>query len=554
MKIVIVGGVAGGAGAAARARRLDEDAEIVMFERGEFISFANCGLPYHVGEVIEDRSDLLLMTPETFRARTAVDVRVLHEVTDIERDRKMLTVRNLRTGEREQEGYDKLILATGSSPIRPPIPGADDPDVLQLWTIPDMDRIKSRVDEGARRAIVVGGGFIGLEIAENLRERDVEVELVEMLPQVLPTVDPEMAQPLAEQLTEHGVNLRLGRKVQEIHRPSTFEHTSKELVVVLDDGTELSTDFVVMCIGVRPNSELASEAGLSVGKRGAIQVDQQLRTDDPDIYAVGDVIEVTDLVEGGATQIPLAGPANRQARIVAANVLGGEERYEGSLGTSVVQVFERAAGSVGATEKALRQAGRPFAKTYLHPFSNAAYYPGGAPLSIKLLFEPESGRILGAQCVGSKGVDKRVDVIATVMKTSGTVHDLADLELAYAPPYGSAKDPVNYAGMIAENICSGRSNAVSCEQIPENAVLLDVRQQDERDAGHIPKSLFIPLGQLRDRLDELPRDKTIIVYCKVGLRGYLGERILKENGFDSANLSGGWITHQMMRRADLIAE
>lgn len=554
MKIVLVGGVAGGAGAAARARRLDEDADIVMFERGEFISFANCGLPYHVGNVIEDRSDLLLMTPETFRARTAVDVRVLHEVTAIDRANKTVSVRNLRTGEREQEGYDKLILATGSSPVRPPIPGADDPDVLQLWTIPDMDRIKSRVDAGAKRAVVVGGGFIGLEIAENLRERGVEVDLIEMLPQVLPTLDREMAQPLADELEAHGVSLRLGQRVQEIHRPSTFEETSSELRVVLDDGTELTTDFVVMSIGVRPNSELASEAGLAVGERGAIRVNDHLCTEDPDIYAVGDVIEVRDLVGGGAAQIPLAGPANRQARIAAENALGGDRTYSGTLGTSVVQVFDRTAASVGATEKRLVESKASYEKIYLHPFSNAAYYPGGAPIALKVLFEADTGCLLGAQAIGGRGVDKRIDVIATVMKMNGTVHDLADLELSYAPPYGSAKDPVNYAGMVAENILDGKSKAVSCEAIPGNAALLDVRQQAERDAGYIPGSDFIPLGQLRSRIDELPRNKTIVVYCKVGLRGYLGERILKEHGFDAANLSGGWITYQMMRDAGMLTD
>lgn len=542
MRVLIVGGVAAGASAAAKARRLHEDAEIVMFERGEFISFANCGLPYHVGNVIPERSDLLVMTPEKFRGRTNVDVRPLSEVTAINREAKTLSVRNLRTGERYEEAYDKLILATGSSPIRPPIPGADDPDVLQLWTIPDMDRIKSRVDEGAKRAVVVGAGFIGLEIAENLSERGVEVDLVEMLPQVLPTLDLEMAKPLVDEMEKHGIRVRLGTRVTAIHRPSSFEETSGELNVELEENEELTADFVVMSIGVRPNSELAEEAGLEVGERKGIKVNAYLQTNDENIYAVGDVIETRDLVTGRPAQIPLAGPANRQGRDAAVNVFGGEARYDGSLGTSVVKVFDLTAGSAGVTEKRLKEWGVDYEKVYLHPASNAGYYPGGAPMALKLLFCPDSERVLGLQGIGCVGVDKRVDVVAGAMKLGATVRDLADLELGYAPPYGAAKDAVNFAGMLAENVLEGETEVISCDEIPENAVLLDVREPAEREMGYIPDSLFIPLGQLRDRIEELPVDRKIIVYCKVGIRGYIGERILAQSGFDAANLTGGWLS------------
>ena len=546
MKLLITGGVAGGASAAARARRLDEEAEIVMFERGEFVSFANCGLPYHVGEVIPQRSSLLVMTPEKFRTRTDIDVRVLQEVTAVNRDRKTVSVRNLRTGAQYEEAYDKLILATGSSPVRPPIPGADDPDVLQLWTIPDMDRIKSRVDEGATRAVVVGGGFIGLEIAENLRHRGLKVDLVEMLPQVMPALDLEMAQPLEAELKEAGIGLHVGRKVTAIGREGTFTETSPELHVDLDSGETLKTDFVVMSIGVRPNSELAADAGLLCGKRGGIRVDEHLATSDSDIYAVGDVVEIKDEVSGQPTQVPLAGPANRQGRIAADNAFGRASAFKGALGTSVVKVFNVTAGSVGHSEKRLRDAGETYRKVYLHPASHASYYPGGGTLHIKVLFA-DDGRILGAQVVGPDGVDKRVDVFATAMHAGLTVYDLQDLELAYAPPYGSAKDPVNFAGMIAANALKGDSTPVHWDNLPGNGLLLDVREPEERELGCIPDSAFIPLGQLRERMDELPKEKPIVVYCKVGLRGYLGERILRSQGFTACNLSGGWVTWKMAR-------
>ena len=396
MKLVIVGGVAGGASAAARARRLSEEAEIVMFERGEFISFANCGLPYHVSNVIPERSSLLVMTPPKFKARTNIDVRILHEVTRINRDRKTVTVRNLHTGETFEESYDKLILATGSSPVRPPIPGADDPDVMTLWTIPDMDRIRSRIDAGAKQAVVIGGGFIGLEVAENLRERGLDVSLVEMLPQVLPPLDPEMTQPLTEMLQNHGIDVRLRQKVTRIRRPETDTTVSPQLQIDLDNDDCLTADLVVLSIGVRPNSELAQEADLDLGERRGIKVNEKLQTSDPDIYAVGDVDEVNDLVRHRPTQIPLAGPANRQARIAADVIFGRDSRYPGTLGTSVVKVFDLTAANTGANEKTLQQDGTEYQKIYIHPENHAGYYPGATTLSLKLLFAPD-GAILGAQ-------------------------------------------------------------------------------------------------------------------------------------------------------------
>jgi NADPH-dependent 2,4-dienoyl-CoA reductase/sulfur reductase-like enzyme/rhodanese-related sulfurtransferase len=544
MKILIVGGVAGGASAAARARRLSETATIIMFERGEHISFANCGLPYHIGKVIEDRNSLLLMTPEKFRARTNIDVRTLQEVTAIDRDRKVVTVHNLNSGETYEESYDTLILSTGSSPIRPTIPGADDPDVFPLWTIPDMDRIISRVQDGARRAVVVGAGFIGLEVAENLRERGLEVQVVELMPQVLPTLDKEMAQPLAAELTRHGIGLHLGRRVVELQRPTAEEVNGKAIHVKLDNGDELQADFVVLSIGVRPNSELAAAADLELAPRKGILVNAKMQTSDPSIYAVGDVVASRDLVYGDVAQIPLAGPANRQGRIAAETLFGRKTSYRGTLGTAVVKVFNQTAASSGWTERRLKEVAKAYHKIYLHPASNATYYPGAEMFTLKLLFDAE-GRILGVQAVGGKGVDKRVDVIATAMRGGMTVYDLEELELAYAPPFGSAKDPVNFAGMVAANVLHGDTAVVHCDAIPKDAVLLDVREPAEIEAGALPGAVKIPLGKLRERLGELPTDRLIVSYCRVGLRGYLAERILKENGIKAANLSGGWLTWKL---------
>jgi NADPH-dependent 2,4-dienoyl-CoA reductase/sulfur reductase-like enzyme/rhodanese-related sulfurtransferase len=543
MKLIIVGGVAGGASAAARMRRLDEKAEIVLFERGDYVSFANCGLPYHMGGVIVEREKLLVMPPERFRGRLAVDLRLRHEVVAINRAEHTVRVLNLATGEETKEAYDKLLLATGSSPVRPPLPGVDDPDVLTLWTMGDMDAIKARAEGDVKRAVVVGGGFIGLEAVENLRHRGVAVTLVELLPHVLPTLDAEMAGFLNRELAQAGgVTVRLGAAVERFERDE-----KNQLRVHIKGGEAIEADLVVLSVGVRPNSLLARDAGLAVGERGGIVTDGTMRTSDPDIYAVGDAVQVTDPVLGVPTQIPLAGPANRQGRL-AADALAGlpVAPYRGTWGTAIVKVFGLTAASVGASEKALRRAGVAYEKIYLHPFSHATYYPGAQPMHLKLLFARE-GRILGAQIVGGEGVDKRIDVLATAMQAGLTVSDLERLELAYAPPFSSAKDPVNFAGYVAGNVLAGKTRHVFADALPPDAVLLDVRDAAEVESGVIPGAVAIPLGQLRKRLGELPRDRKIVAYCAVGLRGYLAEQILRPNGFDVYNLSGGMASWRASR-------
>jgi len=547
MKLIVVGGVAGGASAVARMRRLDEAAEIVLFERGEDVSFANCGLPYHMGGVIADRDQLLVMPAERFRTRMAVDVRLRHEVVAIDRAAHTVRAVNLTTGETVAETYDKLLLATGSSPVRPPLPGIDDPSVLTLWTLKDMDAIKARAEGAVKRAVVVGGGFIGLEAAENLRHRGVEVTLVELLPHVLPTLDPEMATWLHRELEQNGVSLRLGAAVEQFSRGA-----DGRLRAHLRGGDALEADLVVVSVGVRPNSALARDAGLSIGERGGIVVDGAMRTSDPDIYAVGDAVQVTDPVLGVPTQVPLAGPANRQGRLAADAIAGlPVPPYRGTWGTSIVKVFGLTAAGVGASEKALVRAGKPFEKIYLHPFSHATYYPGAEMMHLKVLFSPE-GRLLGAQIVGGEGVDKRIDVLATAMQAGLTVDALQRLELAYAPPFGSAKDPVNFAGYVAGNVLSGAVRQVFADALPADAYLLDVREPSETEKGMIPGATAVPLGQLRKRLGELPRDRAIAAYCAVGLRGYLAARILRQNGFEAFNLAGGittWRAFQAVKKS-----
>jgi NADPH-dependent 2,4-dienoyl-CoA reductase/sulfur reductase-like enzyme/peroxiredoxin family protein/rhodanese-related sulfurtransferase/TusA-related sulfurtransferase len=541
MKIIIVGGVAGGASAAARAARLDSKAEIILFERGQYISFANCGLPYHVGNVIQQRDSLLVMTPEALKARSGIDARIRQEVIALDPAAKSVRVRKLDDGTEYAETYDKLILATGSSPAVPPVPGADDPDVLPLWTIPDMDKVKSRIDKGIKHAVVAGGGFIGLEVAENLVERGVETVMVQRPPQVMPALDPEMASMLTEMLEKHGVKVYLNNALTAIRR------TADGLAVTLKDGSEIRTQMVVMGLGVHPNSELGRDAGLELNERGGIKVNSSLRTSNPDIYAVGDVIEVNDPVLDKPVMIPLAGPASRQGRIAANNIFGAGETYKGSLGANICKVFELAAASVGVNEKRLIKENIPFLKTYIIPSSHASYYPGAAPLFIKLLFE-QSGRILGAQAVGADGVDKRIDVLATAMRGNLKVQDLEELELAYAPPYSSAKDPVNFAGFVANNIIKGDSRVVAPDAIPQSAFVLDVRENDEFVSGAIPGAVNIPLGELRDNFDKLPKDRLIVTQCRVGLRGYLAERLLRDNGFDVKNLSGGYLGWKLFQK------
>ena len=541
MKIIIVGGVAGGASAAARAARLDSKAEIILFERGQYISFANCGLPYHVGNVIQQRDSLLVMTPEALKIRSGIDARIRQEVIALDPVAKSVKVRKVDDGTEYTETYDKLILATGSRPAVPPVPGADDPDVLPLWTIPDMDKVKSRIDKGVKHAVVAGGGFIGLEVAENLVERGVETVLVQRPPQVMPTLDPEMASMLTDTMERHGVKVYLNNALTAIQR------TAGGLTVTLKDGSEIRTQMVVMGLGVHPNSELARDAGLALNERGGIIVNSSLQTSNPDIYAVGDVIEVNDPVLNTPVMIPLAGPANRQGRIAANNIFGAGETYKGSLGTNICKVFELTAASVGVNEKRLIKANVPFLKTYIIPSSHASYYPGAAPIFIKLLFE-QSGRILGAQAVGTDGVDKRIDVLATAMRGNLKVQQLEELELAYAPPYSSAKDPVNFAGFVANNIIKGDSRVVSPDAIPPGALVLDVRENDEFAVGAIPDAMNIPLGELRDNFDKLPKDRLIVTQCRVGIRGYLAERLLRDNGFDVKNLSGGYLAWKLFQK------
>ncbi len=545
MKTIIIGGVAAGASAAARLRRLDEEMEIVLLERGEFISYANCVLPYFLGGVVPQRSSLLAMTPERMRARYRIDVRTRREAVAIDRKAKTVEIRNLEDGSSSVESYDKLLIATGSSPVRIPIPGDDDPAVGRFWTIPDMDRFSGLIASGAKRALVVGAGFIGLEVAENLRRAGLAVTVVELAPQVLATLDAEMAAPLAEELAVSGIRLELGRKVVAFRRDGA-------LFARLDDGRELETDLAVMSVGVKPDSELARDAGLELGLRGHIVVDAGMRTADPDIYAAGDVVEVAEPILGGRTAIPLAGPAARQGRIAADNIAGGGSTYPGSRGTAVVKVGKLTAGSVGMTERKLLQQKTVFRKIYLHPGSNVSSYPGGALMHIKLLFD-ESGKILGAQLVGAKGVDKRLDVIASAMQAELPVGRLAELELGYAPPYGSAKDPVNYAGMIASNVLSGLSHIVHADGIPSDAQLVDVREPAEVELGAIPGAVNLPLDELRGRAGELDSTRPVVAYCRVGMRGYVAERILRAKGFDVYNLSGGYLAWKLFHPAPLPA-
>ena len=543
MKIVIVGGVAGGASAAARARRLDEKADIVIYERGEYVSFANCGLPYHLGKVIPERESLLLLTPETFRSRTGVAVKNLHEVIEIDRKAKKVKVKDIAGGETFEDSYDKLILSPGSSPVRPPIPGADDPDVMVLWTMHDMDRINASVEAGAKSAVVIGGGFIGVEVAENLQHRGLQTSLVEMLPHIMPQMDEEMAQPLHDEMRDHGIKLYLNNGVSKVTRTRTVtdEHALKGFKVELQDATEITADIVIMAIGVRPNNELAKSAGLEVGETGGIKVNEYLQTSDSDIYAVGDAIEITNLVNEQPARIPLAGPANRQGRMAANNVLGAQEKYKGSLGTSICKIFNLAAGSTGMSERMLKKNGVKYKKLYINPASHASYYPGSQVLHIKVLFN-DKGYILGAQIIGSEGVDKRIDVLATAIRNKLTLIDLEELELAYAPPFGSAKDPVNFAGFVGNNMLRGDVNVVYPDELPENGVIVDVRSEDEYICGNIEGSINIPLDEIRSRMGELSKDKKILLLCRVGVRAYNAERILRNAGYDAYTIAGGYMT------------
>jgi len=538
-KIVIIGGVAGGATAAARLRRLDERAQILMLERGEHISFANCGLPYHIGGAIAERKALLLQTPDSFRRRFNVEVRICSEALSIDRESKTVSVHNTRTGETYAESYDKLILSPGGSPIRPPIEGIDAQRVFTLRNVADTDRIKEYIAKAQpKSAAVIGGGFIGIEMAENLREAGLRVSVIELSDQVIAPLDIDMACDVHHHLRQKGVALHLANGLQKI--------TEQEggLAVELSNGA-LEADMVVLAIGVQPESRLAKDAGLDVGARGGILVDRRMRTCDPDIYAVGDAVEVTDFVTGQAAMIPLAGPANKQARIAADNICGIPSEYDGTQGSAVIKVFDMTVASTGINEKTAKRLGLQYDKVFLWLPSHAGYYPGSKYLSMKVLFEKGSGRILGAQIVGFDGVDKRCDVLAAAIRAGMTAHDLAGLELCYAPPYSSAKDPVNMAGYVIENVLAERVKQFHWHEVDAlprdgSVTLLDVRTSGETARGRISGFIGVPLDELRERMGELDPSKPVYILCHGGARSYMAARILSQNGFDAYNLSGGY--------------
>ena len=555
-KTVIIGGVAGGATTATRLRRKDETMEIIMLERGEYISYANCGLPYYIGDVIKSRNALLVQTVEAMKSRYRIDVRVGNEVIELLPKEQKIKVKELKTGKIYEESYDNLVLATGSSPVKPPIPGIDSDNIFTLWTGPDTDSIRGFIEKHqAKRAVVIGGGFIGLEMAENLHRAGLQVSIVEMQDQVMAPLDLEMAKVLHKTLKKNQVNLILGDGVKEFHQENG--KTSIELA----SGRRIETDLVILSIGVKPNSELAKQAGLSLNQRGGVVVDSYLKTSDEHIYAVGDVIEVEHFVSKEKTMIPLAGPANKQARILADNLTGTPTMYKGTLGTSVVKVFDLDVASVGLNEKQLKVMGKEKNKDYetalIVQKSHAGYYPGATSLILKMIFTKD-GKILGGQIIGKDGVDKRMDTLATVMRLDGTVFDLTELELAYAPPFSSAKDPINMLGYVAENMINGFVSFMEWDELEEmmkkdqeDLIILDVTEEQERKEFSVASSLHIPFGQIRERMGELDKEKIIAIYCAVGVRAYNVARILLQNGFKHPKvLSGGVTFYKAMDREE----
>ncbi len=536
-RVLIVGGVAGGASAATRLRRLDEHAEIIMFERGDYISFANCGLPYYIGGTIKKRDDLLVQTVEAMKSRFNIDVRIRSEVINVDTDNKKVTVKSSSKGTYEQE-YDCLILSPGAKAIRPDIPGINSEKIFTLRNIPDTDAIKEFIDKKAvDSAVVVGGGFIGVEMAENLKSKGLNVTVVEAASHVLAPFDSDMVVTIEKELVKKGVDLVLGDGVK------AFTDTKNRINVILNSGKTIAADIVILSIGVIPDTEFLKDSGIKLGPRGHIIVNEKMQTNIESVYAVGDAVEVTDFVTGLKTAVPLAGPANKQGRIAADNISGLNSVYKGTQGTSIVKVFGLTAAVTGANEKALKRAEIDYKKIIIHPVSHASYYPGALPMTLKLIFG-DDGKILGAQCVGYKGVDKRIDVIASAIRFNGTVYDLAELELSYAPPYSSAKDPVNMAGFVAQNVLSGKSNMITWDEVSklnkDDYILLDVRTEEEFIRGHVNGAVNIPLDSLRERISELDKTKIIIAYCKVGIRGYIAERILEQKGFTVLNVTGGY--------------
>ncbi|MBL7178627.1 MAG: FAD-dependent oxidoreductase [Desulfobacterales bacterium] len=554
-RLLIVGGVAGGASCAARARRLSEDAEIIVFERGRHVSFANCGLPYYVGNVITKERSLIIASPQIFKKRFNIDVRTENNVRRIDRKNKTIGVENLKTGEVYQEHYDALVLAPGAAALKPNLEGIDLPGIFTVKTIPDTKKIIDWITtRDVKRAAVVGGGFIGLEMAENLKIRGIDVTIIEMLPQVMATLDPEMATFIHDHLTAKGVSLSLGSPV------TGFKSNSAQMIdIMLASGRIVTTDMVILAVGVRPEIQLAKTADLTIGNLGGISVDGQMRTSDENIWAVGDAVEVNHFVTGTRSLALLAGPANRQGRIAADAIMGNASihphRFRGAQATSICGVLSLTVAATGVTEKFLKQLNseserQPYEKIYLHPDHHAGYYPGAKTITIKLIFSPLDGKILGAQAVGTEGVDKRIDVIAMAIQQQGTVFDLEEAELCYAPQYGSAKDPVNLAGMIASNVLRGYSQVVHWEDLnASDAFILDVSEPFEFNRGHVENAVNIPLGQLRQRITELPRNREIWSYCSIGLRSYFALRLLSLLGFKVKNISGGYTMYQAVQKA-----
>lgn len=550
-KIIIVGGVAGGASAAARARRLSETAEIIMFERGPFISFANCGLPYHIGGDIKDRNKLLLQTPESFLARFNVDVRTMSEVVSIDRKNKTVTINTLIDNTQYTESYDFLLLSPGANPIIPPIVGINNPLTYSLRNITDMDRIIQAIEiNKVNHATVVGGGFIGLEMMEAFHQRGIKTTLLERSDQVMMPVDREMAGFAHAEIRDKGIDLRLNTALTDVQfTPDT--KTNDRLTLSLSNGDSLQTDILIMAIGVSPETQLAKDAGLEIGLVGGIKTNAQMQTSDPAIFAVGDAIEETDFVTQQQTVVPLAGPANRQGRIAANNMLGRHDSYQGTQGTSICKVFDLAIAATGKNEKQLKRDGINFEKVYVHTASHASYYPGAETVSFKMLFDPITGKILGAQAVGKDGIDKRIDIMSVAQRAGMTVDQLQHIELTYAPPFGSAKDVINQAAFVANNIINGDATPIHFDEIDnltENQILLDVRNPGELSTqGYIGNAINIPVDELRHRMHELPKDKEIVVYCQVGLRGNVAYRQLVNNGFKARNLIGGYRTYQFSK-------
>ena len=546
MKVLIIGGVAGGMSCAARLRRLNEDNEIIVFEKGDYISYANCGLPYYVGNVIKDRSNLLVSTPELMKTRFNIDVRVNNEVVDIDPDHKSITIHDLKQDNTYQENYDKLVIATGSSPIRPNIEGIDSSLIKQLWTVNDALSIKEYIeDKNIQNISIIGGGFIGLEMIENLKDLGLNINLIEAADQVLTSIDKDMISVVHKTLKNKSINLILSDGVK------AFKENNNQITTILNSNNEVVSDLVLLAIGVRPNSSLALKANLQLNQKGGIVVNDNLQTSNPDIYAVGDVIEVINYVTKEKTMIPLAGPANKQGRIAADNIAGINSTYKGSQGSSIVKIFELTVASTGVNEKTLNNQGLIKDKDYhtiiISQGSHAGYYPGSQSMLIKLIFNNDGSKIYGGQIIGKDMVDKRIDVLATVIRLNGSINDLKELELAYAPPYSSAKDPINMAGFVADNLLHNHVRFAKYDEIENsNYLVLDVREDSEVNRVHIENSIHIPLGQLRDRINELDKNKSYIIMCAAGVRAYNAYRILQQNGFNDLKVYPGGMGYYLM--------